>query len=331
MVLKVNLKEESYDIVIEKGALTMLSSLIQLDRKVLIVTDSGIPKEYVEIVQKQVKNAYTYVIEQGETSKNFKNYYAIISYLIEKSFTRTDCIIALGGGVVGDLAGFVSSTYKRGIDFYNIPTTLLAMVDSSIGGKTAIDFENAKNVVGTFYQPKKVIIDPLVLKTLDSRLLSAGLVEAIKMAVTFDQTLFDCIKNATSLDNDIENIIACALKIKKEVVEQDPKEKNLRKVLNFGHTIGHAIESCSLNTLYHGECVGLGMLSMCSEEVKKEITEVLKKYHLPLTYDIPKENLIAYIGYDKKVDGKKLTIIYVEKIGTYEMRTIDVADIIRYL
>lgn len=331
MILTINMNEDSYDIVIEKGSIAKVDDFIDLKRKVLIVTDSGVPDSYAKKVANQASESYIFTIEQGEINKNFENYYAIISYLIEKSFTRTDCIIAVGGGVVGDLAGFVASTYKRGIDFYNIPTTLLAMVDSSIGGKTAIDFKETKNVIGSFYQPKKVIIDINVLKTLDERLIHTGLVEALKMGITSNRAVFDCIKNSTDLNQDLEWIIKEALLIKKEVVELDTKEKGIRKILNFGHTIGHAIESASMGKLYHGECVGLGMLYMCSDGVRKEILEVLKKYDLPTFHNVSKETIMKYIGYDKKVTGDKITIVYVNQIGTYEMHLIEVKDIIQYL
>ncbi len=331
MVLKVELNEDSYDIVIEKGALNNITKYLNLKRKVLIVTDSGIPVEYIRKVADLTKEGYVFTIPQGEENKNFENYYAIISYLIEKEFTKSDCIIALGGGVVGDLAGFVSSTYKRGIPFYNIPTTLLSMVDSSIGGKTAIDFKLTKNIVGSFYQPQKVIIDIDVLKSLDKRQLYSGLVEAIKMGITSNKKLFYLIKNTSSLENVLEEIVIESIKIKKKIIEIDPKEKGIRKILNFGHTIGHAIESLMMGNLYHGECVGLGMLYMCSEHVRKEIEEVLTKYHLPIHHNVSKEELLKYINYDKKISGTGITIIFVEEIGENEMRTIDISNIISYL
>lgn len=330
MIVTINMNDDSYDIVIERGILENISDLIDLKRKVLIVTDSGVPEDYAKKVASSADEGYIFTIEQGEKNKNFENYYAITSYLIKKSFTRTDCVIAVGGGVVGDLAGFVASTYKRGIAFYNIPTTLLAMVDSSIGGKTAINFQEVKNVIGSFYQPQKVVIDVDVLKTLDERLIHAGLVEALKMGITSNATLFDCIKKSTDLQQDLEHIIKEALLIKKTIVELDPKEKGIRKILNFGHTIGHAIESASRGKLYHGECVGLGMLYMCSDIVKKEILEVLEKYHLPTFHSLSQDVIMKYIGYDKKIAGENMTIIYVNEIGTCEMRQIEVKDIIQY-
>ena len=169
MIIPVNLGEQSYNIILKRGALNNASDYLRLDRRVLIVTDSGVPREYSEAIKAQTKDAIIYTIKQGEESKNIHNYMELLRVLAKEKFTRTDCVVAVGGGVCGDLAGFVASTYMRGIDFYNVPTTLLSQVDSSIGGKVAIDFEGIKNIVGAFYQPKAVLIDPCVLKTLDKR------------------------------------------------------------------------------------------------------------------------------------------------------------------
>ena len=322
MFLNVNLNENSYDIIIERNALTKFNQYVNLTGKVLILTDDGIPSTYVKTLLKQFTNCYVYVIKSGETSKNFTNFEKILSFLIEKNFTRTDALVALGGGVVGDLGGFVASCYMRGIDFYNIPSTLLAQVDSSIGGKTAINHMGVKNIIGSFYQPKKVIIDVELLKTLDERIFNSGLVEVIKMAATMNKELFNLIATTDDIARDIEIIVTEALKLKKRVVEEDPKEKNLRKVLNFGHTIGHAIESLAKGKLYHGECVGLGMLYVSSKTVKTQILEVLKKYHLPTATIYKVDDLIKYIEHDKKMSGKKLSIIYVEEIGEFCIKTI---------
>lgn len=331
MILKVNVKDTPYDIVIERGSLDRVYEYIHLDQKVLILTDSGIPNIYIEKLRNNISNNFLYVIEQGETSKNIYNYEKILTFMIERNFTRSDCLIALGGGVVGDLGGFVAASYMRGIDFYNIPTTLLAQVDSSIGGKTAIDHLGIKNIIGAFYQPKKVIIDIEVLKTLNRRILYSGLVEALKMATTFSEELFDFIANSKNLDEDLETIIIEALKIKKMVVETDPKETGLRKVLNFGHTIGHAIESLSSGSLYHGECVGIGMLYVCSEKVKTKLKSILEKYHLPTNVNFSDSDLMQYIYHDKKMSGKKLSIIYVDEIGHFIVKTILSEDIIKYI
>ena len=330
MIIPLNLNEQSYEIVVEKGALDKIGSLINLNRKVLILTDSGVPTEYSNKVLDASSSGYIFVIPQGEESKGIENYKLILEKMVELGFTRTDCVVAVGGGVCGDLGGFVASTYMRGIDFYNIPTTLLSQVDSSIGGKCAIDFCGVKNIVGSFYQPKKVVIDPLTLKTLDKRQISAGLCEAIKMACTCDKDLFELIEEATNLEEILDDVIIGSLKIKGDVVEKDPKEKGLRKVLNFGHTVGHAIESYE-KTLLHGECVSLGMLPMCDQNVRERLVKVLEKYALPTKYNSSPKELIEYIARDKKAKGENITVIYVSEIGSFEMKDIKVSEIEEYI
>ncbi len=255
MIVPVKTDTWDYDIVLEPGALGRAGELLNLRRRVLIVTDSGVPERYAECVAAQCEKAVTVTVPQGEKSKCFDELQHILKAMLDNSFTRGDCVVAVGGGVVGDLSGFAASCYMRGVDFYNIPTTLLSQVDSSIGGKTAIDFEGVKNIVGAFYQPRKVIIDPEVLSTLSRRQLMAGLCEAIKMAATSDAELFSLIERSTELTADLPEIIYRALMIKKKVVELDPRETGLRKILNFGHTIGHAVESFNGGRLLHGECV----------------------------------------------------------------------------
>lgn len=329
MIIKVALEEQSYDIVLKRGALSEASTYLNLNRKALIVTDSGVPTKYLDTLKSQVKDYIVYTIPQGEQSKCFDSYKSILEVMVNAKFTRTDCVIALGGGVVGDLSGFVASTYMRGIDFYNIPTTLLSQLDSSIGGKVAIDFGGVKNIVGAFYQPKKVIIDSNTLETLDKRQLYAGLCEAIKMSATCDKELFKLIENSTSLENDIDTIIEKSLLIKRDVVQKDPKEKGLRRVLNFGHTVGHAIES--KYQLLHGECVGIGMLPMSAPAVRNRIKSLLEKYEIPSLDRVDANELVEYIRVDKKAKGSKIAIVYVNEIGSFEIKEIDISDIYNYI
>lgn len=332
MILNVTMKDQNYDVVIERNSLDKIDKLIDLNRKVLIVTDDGIPNIYIQTVLNKCKNGFVYTIKQGEASKNFSNFEKILDFMIEKQFIRTDCVIAIGGGVVGDLAGFVSSTYMRGISFYNVPTTLLSQVDSSVGGKTAIDKNGIKNIVGAFYPPKKVIIDPNVLETLDKRQLYSGLVEAIKMGATSDKSLFDLIKNSNNIMDDIDEVIYKAILVKKQVVEEDPNEKGIRRILNFGHTVGHAIESSGkFNDYLHGECVGIGMLYFSSDEVKKEINNVLIKYSLPNKCDMEKDELLSYMLLDKKRSDENLFIIFVNELGTYSITPLSINEVKKYL
>ena len=329
--LEIFLDDSCYEIILEKGAIDNITKYLDLDRKVLIISDDLIPQKYIDTVKNQINDYHIFIIPHGDNNKSLENYSKIMSYLIENNFSRNDAIIALGGGVVGDLAGFVSSTYKRGIDFYNIPTSLLAMVDSSIGGKTAINFDGYKNMVGSCYQPQKVIIDPNTLLTLNKRELYSRLVEAIKMGATNDKELFELIENSSNLFEDIESIIRKSLLIKKDVILKDTYEKNIRKVLNFGHTIGHAIESISKFSLLHGECVGIGMLYFSSKSVRDRIEKVLKKYDLPISYDVSKELLIDNIIKDKKMNKDSISIIKVNEIGSFIIEDVNIDEIKNYM
>ena len=327
MKLTINCKTYSYDVIIQRNILNNVTEYLSLQRKVLILTDDGVPSEYVLKISSQCLNPIIVRVKQGEQSKNIDNYQLVMKTLIEHGFTRTDCLVSIGGGVVGDLGGFISSTYMRGIDFYNIPTTLLSQVDSSIGGKTAIDYNGIKNIIGSFYTPKCVLIDPNTLKTLDKRQLHAGLVEAIKMACTCSSSLFEIISKSKNLENDIDEIIFQSLQIKQKIVEEDLEEKGLRRVLNFGHTLGHIIESASNYNLLHGECVGIGMLSFSSDKARKQIKKLLKKYNLPTSYDLTLKDIENYLIHDKKKTGDYIWIVSVENIGSYELKKIKIDEL----
>ncbi len=324
MILKTKTSVGEYNIVISRGVLYDLKQYLNLDRKVLVVTDSGVPENYAKTVAAQCKQGYIYTFLQGEESKNFDTYQAILTQLVKNGFTRSDCVVAVGGGVTGDMAGFAAASYMRGIDFYNIPTTVLSQVDSSIGGKVAIDYCGVKNIVGAFYPPKAVIIDADTLKTLPQRQVNNGLCEALKMAVTFDSEFFSHFEND---ELNIDYIIEQSLRLKRQVVEEDEKEQGVRKVLNFGHTIGHAIESVNLGSLYHGECVGLGMLYLCSDEVKPRIMKALKRLNLPTSCEIDADKIIDFMSHDKKKAGDSISVIWVEKIGSYEIKKMNLDEL----
>lgn len=326
MVLHLDLKEHGYDIVLERGVLRRAQQLLKLDRRVLIVTDSGVPAEYAKTVAEQCASPVIVTIPQGESSKCLSMFEMLCKKLLDEGFTRTDCVVAVGGGVVGDLSGFVAASYMRGIDFYNIPTTLLSQVDSSIGGKVAINFCGVKNIIGAFYQPKKVLIDPDVLSTLPARQFSNGLAEAIKMSLTSDAELFEMFENETA-DEMIDMVIERSLRIKKAVVEQDERESGLRKILNFGHTLGHGIEAEEkLHGLYHGECVALGMLPMCSEDVQARLNRVLRHWKLPTEITGDLEAMLEIATHDKKCAGSQIDVIWVGAVGSCEIRKMPMED-----
>ena len=328
MTIHMNLGEDSYDILVERGLLEKAGQHLILNRRVLVVTDSGVPADYAETLAGQCKEAVICTVETGEASKSLEVFGKLLQTMLDHGFSRKDCVAAVGGGVVGDLSGFAASAYMRGIDFYNIPTTLLSQIDSSIGGKTAINFGGVKNIVGAFYQPKKVLIDPELLKTLPPRQISNGLAEAVKMALTSDKELFELFETK-DIDSNIDEIIIRSLNIKKDVVEQDEKETGLRKILNFGHTIGHGIESSeNLSELYHGECVALGMIPMCGEKIRPRVIEVLKKCSLYNMIDFEWEKITEAAFHDKKADGADVTVTLVNEPGKFELRTMKCTEVI---
>ena len=318
MTVRMNLGENSYDIVVERGILAHAAEYLDLNRRVLVVTDDGVPPQYAQTIIAACKEGVLCTVPQGEGSKSLETLATLLQTMLDHGFSRKDCVVAVGGGVVGDLAGFAASTYMRGIDFYNVPTTLLSQIDSSIGGKTAVNFGGVKNSVGAFYAPKQVLIDPDLLSTLPPRQMANGLAEAVKMSLTSDPDLFALLETeeiATHLDE----IIQHCLRIKKSVVEQDERENGLRRVLNFGHTIGHGIE-VSTADLYHGECVALGMLPFCGDAIRPRVMAVLTKCGLTRTPAYDWDRITAAAFHDKKADGDTVTVVTVEDVGHFEMK-----------
>lgn len=321
----------AYDIVSERGGINRLRDIWNLDRKVLVVTDDGVPPEYAKTVAAQCKDAFIITLPQGEATKSSGFLMKLWNRMATEKMTRSDAVIAVGGGVIGDLAGFAAATYMRGIDFYNVPTTVLSQVDSSVGGKTAVDFAGYKNIVGAFWQPRGVMLDADTLKTLPDRQVSNGLAEAVKMAATFDAELFSFMEKDDISEN-LESVIVRAVAIKIKVVEEDEREGGVRKVLNFGHTLAHAIESrFDFDEFYHGECVAIGMMPMCEGKVRARIKAVLEKVGLHTDLPCTVSVLIDAMGHDKKMSGKNITFITCPEIGKYEMKTLPFGEFEKYM
>lgn len=340
MELTVNLFDKKSLIHIKRDSIYHLSEYLDLNRKVMIISDIGVPQIYKNIVLKQCPHGFIFNTPQGEEAKSFPVYEEIFQKLLELEFTSNDLIIALGGGVIGDLSGFVAATYHQGIHLSSIPTTTLSQIDSSIGGKVAINLNNVKNVVGTFYHPEHVIVDLNTLRTLPKRHYYNGLVEAVKHGLIYDKELFYLFEdnNANFIPNqiptaDMDDIITRSLLVKKQVVEQDEKEENLRKILNFGHTIGHAIESqYHLKDFYHGECVGMGMLAVLSNsELHDRLEKVLKKMNIPTSTYIDEESCINLIRKDKKANGDLITLITVHELGTAQLDNVPIEKLRQYI
>ncbi|MGL5380318.1 3-dehydroquinate synthase [Clostridium sp.] len=335
MNLVVDLKEKSYPIIIEKGLIKNIALEIEKvfkGKKIVILTDKNVDKFYGEAVENNLKS-YGYevkkiVLEPGEETKSFNTLPYLYNELLDFKITRKDLLLTLGGGVIGDLGGFVGSTYLRGIEFIQCPTSLLAQVDSSVGGKVGVDLERGKNLVGSFYQPKAVLIDPNVLNTLSERFFNDGMAEVIKYGCIKDKDFFYKLKSYKTkkevIDN-IEEIIYTCCDIKREVVERDEKDTGDRMLLNFGHTIGHGIEQYfNYKKFTHGEAVAIGMyaitkisegLGISKEGTANEIKELLIQNNLPYKMEIAMENILEAITLDKKNLGKTLNVILLNQIG----------------
>lgn len=328
MKLHMELGKNSYDIVMERGALAHIHDWIDESRNVMIVTDDLVPQAYIDMLLAQLPHGIVHVVKHGEQAKSLEVFAEVNEDLLKHHFSRKDLMIALGGGVVGDLCGYVAASYMRGIPFIQIPTTTLSQIDSSIGGKVAINFHGVKNIIGAFYQPKLVIIDPNTLATLPRRHYINGLVEALKAGLIYDPELFALFEQG-DIDQDIEMIIEKALRVKKAVVEQDEREQNLRKILNFGHTIGHAIESSyHLSELYHGECVALGMRYFIKDpQLKKRTLAIYEKLGLTAEVPVNPDALIDIIQNDKKADHDQVDTVWVSELGKAEIKAMKLTEI----
>ena len=339
--LTIKLKN-SYDVLIEKGLLQKSGELIKAiskSNKAFVISDSNVynfyGKELMTSLEKAGFKTAKFIFEAGEKSKNLHTIEKIYQELALFNMTRSDIIVDLGGGVCGDIAGFCASTFLRGVPCVHIPTSLIAQVDSSIGGKTGVNLENGKNLVGTFYQPSLVIVDPLLLDTLEDLYFEDGMAEVIKYAAIKDKSLFlKLLSNDPR--KDIEEVIFTCLSIKKEFVEEDEFDKSSRMLLNFGHTIGHAIESYyNYNKFSHGQAVALGMkyISMFGEEIgitskgtSKQIEDILKLYSLPTEIEGSLSEILKYISLDKKNILGQLNLILIKEIGESIVYPIDIND-----
>ncbi|MDO5520873.1 MAG: 3-dehydroquinate synthase [bacterium] len=326
-----------YDICIESDFTLLYKELEKIgtkNKKICIVCDSNTKELYlnevIDIVKDYAMEVESFTFPAGEESKNLDVVKQLYTQLIESRFDRSDLLIALGGGVVGDLTGYTAATYLRGISFMQIPTTLLAMVDSSIGGKTGVDFDSYKNMVGAFHQPKSVYINTSCLKSLDKRIFVSGIGEVVKYGLINDLEFYQWLKehkdNILSYKPEaLKQMIYRCCKDKQYVVENDPTEKGMRALLNLGHTIGHAVEKLKDFSLYHGECVSIGIvaaayLSMCrgtiTKDELKEIKEVLTSFTLPISVtDLEVEKVLAATKNDKKMQAGKIKFILLSKVG----------------
>ncbi|HAC65927.1 MAG TPA: 3-dehydroquinate synthase [Cyanothece sp. UBA12306] len=341
VIIPVTLPHTSYQIVIAPGSLSQLGTYLEslkLGKKILVISNPEIFGYYGDLVVESLKKSGfavdSHLISPGEPYKTLDSIAQIYDIALENRLERGSTMVALGGGVIGDMTGFAAATWLRGINFVQVPTSLLAMVDASIGGKTGVNHPQGKNLIGAFYQPRLVLIDPLVLKTLPVREFRAGMAEVIKYGVIWDRDLFTKLEQAEKLDHLdslsdqlLQTIINRSCQAKVDVVGQDEKEAGLRAILNYGHTIGHALESLTgYGTINHGEAVGMGMmaagkialeLSLWNEKEAIRQDDLIAKVGLPTTMpqDLEIEQIINVLQTDKKVKAGKVRFILPTEIG----------------
>lgn len=344
-IVKVSASKE-YNVHIGTGFLDTIGEKISEIKKpcrVVLVSDDTVYSFYGARVKASLENAEykvcEFVFPHGEDAKSLENFGKMQEFCAENSITRTDLFIALGGGVTGDLTGFVASTYLRGVDFVQIPTTVLSMVDSSVGGKTAINLNAGKNLCGAFYQPLAVYADCETLKTLPDETFNEGCAEIIKYGMILDGEFLTYLSE-NSIRENIEYVIKCCVEIKRDVVDRDEFEKGERKLLNFGHTIGHAIEKCSNLTISHGNAVAIGMviatkgayeIGMSDEDYSDVLLPILKANNLPTTCDFSAEDLYKVSLSDKKRSLDTMALIVPEKYGLCKIVKLPVEDLLNFI
>lgn len=332
-----------YDIIIKNGIIDNCGEFIKKvsnAMRVAVISDTNVFPIYGEKVVNSLKNSgyqvYSFTFEAGEKSKNLTTISKMYDFLAENHITRTDLIVALGGGVTGDMAGFTAASYLRGIDFVQIPTSLLAQVDSSVGGKTGVDIGAGKNLVGAFWQPVLVLIDSNTLNTLPQYYFEDGMAEVIKYGCIKDKSLFDKLEKVNASDC-IDDIIYNCVAIKKDVVSRDEREKGERALLNFGHTLGHALEKINNFTdLSHGQAVAIGMCMITKASEKAGLTEkgsakrienLCKKYNLPTYSEISKTEIAKAASSDKKTNGSSIKLALLKEIGESYLEKIEISEI----
>ncbi|MDR0813957.1 MAG: 3-dehydroquinate synthase [Oscillospiraceae bacterium] len=334
--IQVQTNQRSYSVFAERGLLSHLPVTAAPGEKALIVTDSNVAPLYCDTVEQSLKKAgfsvHRFVFKSGEQAKNLTVFGEILEVLAMLRFSRTDKIFALGGGVVGDLAGFAASAFMRGIEFYQIPTTLLAMVDSSVGGKTGVNLAHGKNLTGAFWQPTAVFLDADTLTTLPELQIKNGTAEMLKTGVIRDAELF--ARLADSDTPELADILRC-IEIKAEIVSQDERESGVRKLLNFGHTVGHAVEKLSDYAVPHGFAVAAGMAVAVASAQKRGLASgcldpllaALRRHGLPRGTEYGAAELAQAVLSDKKLAGGKIDLILPTRIGSAEVVPLDVGEI----
>jgi len=329
--IEIPIPGKEYNVLILEGILNRVDEFLDVNGQFVVITDSNVEPLYLSTLSSKLLNCKTYIVNPGENSKSMETAYSLINQMIEDGVTRDVSVVALGGGVVGDLAGFIASIYMRGVKFIQIPTTLLSQIDSCVGGKVGINSKSMKNSIGSFYQPSIVLIDPLVLKTLSKRELNNGFAEMIKYGMISSKPLIEALENGINI-SDVSPYIEQCLLIKKALVLQDEFDHGVRQLLNYGHTIGHALEQDSKYSLLHGEAISIGMAKISqNEDYYQRLVSLLHKYGLPTVYEYNKQDVYNYITTDKKVKGNILNIIRVKTLGKALVEPMEKIEIKEYL
>jgi 3-dehydroquinate synthase len=327
MKLSVKSSKTTYDIIIEKGLISHIDKYLDVEKHYVIISDDQIPESIVDTVRKQLNNHIFVDFPAGEQSKSLKEYSRIINLLIDAYVTKNSTIIALGGGVTGDLAGYIAATLYRGIDFVQIPTTLLSQIDSSVGGKVAVNSDNVKNAIGTVYPPRIVLIDSKTLNTLSDKQYNSGIAEMLKYGLIGSREIYQKVRNFQVKEN-IDDLIYKSLEIKKHYVEIDEFDQKERHILNFGHTYGHAYEAYyDYDKYLHGEAVALGMIKVINKDLLPELKNVLELYNLPTSDPVNDSLLIDYIKRDKKTKTDTINMVFVDKIGEAYIKEVKINEL----
>lgn len=329
------------------GTLSLLGERVKelcpkAERVVLVSDDTVFPlhgRRTLELLRRQALEAEPYVVPAGEASKNTERLVDLLNFLTERNITRSDALIALGGGMIGDLTGFAAAVYMRGIAYFQVPTTLLASIDSSVGGKTAVDLPAGKNLMGAFWQPKAVLCDTDLLETLPENVFTDGCAEVIKTALLFDPGLFGLLAR-NGKDFDREAVIARCVAHKRDIVARDEFDKGQRGLLNLGHTLGHAVEACSDFNLSHGRSVAIGLAVVCRAAARagccdpwlpKETERVLRLFELPVGTPLPIETLMPVMLSDKKRSGSRVAVVVPRRVGRCELVPMDATELRRFM
>lgn len=330
-----------YDIIIGNDILNIIPEKIKeltKAKNVVVITDDNVDKFYsdkiLDMLQKAGFRALKFVFAHGEANKTMKTICDILEFMAQNNVTRSDLVVALGGGIVGDVSGYAASSYLRGIDFIGVPTTFLAAIDSSVGGKTGVNLKSGKNLAGAFYQPRLVVCDTKTFETLPKENFKEGVAEAIKYGAICDKQLFDLLSENKNAD--IESIIERCVSIKAEIVSEDEFDTGKRQLLNFGHTIGHAVEKATDFKISHGIAVGIGMaiiskisdsLGWSDEQTYPQIIKCLENNNIPTDTDIKTEELLFVMLKDKKRNGDTINLVIPEKIGCCVLKNISISSL----